>query len=129
MPDPESNNERLSSLDQLTSLVENRALSDYDFKRATGSLAQDLEFLSDALRRDADLCRVNRAFHAVHVPSFLAVLSMLDDIDDMKSISEDERHQIYSSINRASQLASSARERTEQSVLTEAKVELSELAN
>ncbi len=72
---------------------------------------------------------MNRAFHAVHVPSFLAVVSMLDDIDDMKSISEDEKHQIYGSINRAAQLASTARERIEQSALTAAKIELSVLAN
>lgn len=129
MPDTTSKIERQSSLDQLAALVENRSLIDYDFKRATGSLAQDLKFVSDALRRDVDVWRMNRAFHAVHVPSLLAIMSMLDDIDDMKSISKDERHQLYSSIHRASQLASSARERIEQSVLTEAKVELDVLAN
>ena len=129
MPDRISKEDRLSDLDQLALTVENRSLGDYDFKRATGTLAQDLISLSDALRRDADLWRMNRAFHAVHVPSFLAIMSMLDDIDDMKSISEDERHQLYSSIHRAAQLASTARERIEQSVLTEAKVELGVLAN
>lgn len=129
MPDTTSKIDRQSSLDQLAGLVENRSLIDYDFKRATGSLAQDLKFVSDALRRDVDVWRMNRAFHAVHVPSLLAIMSMLDDIDDMKSISKDERHQLYSSIHRASQLASSARERIEQSVLTEAKVELDVLAN
>ncbi|WP_170519469.1 hypothetical protein [Ruegeria atlantica] len=123
-----SDNERLRSLDQLALLVENRSLVDYDFKRATDSLAQDLKFVSDAIRRDANVWRLNRAFHAVHVPSFLAIMSMLDNIDEMKSVNEDERHQIYSSINRAAQLASSARERIEQSALTEAKVELSVLA-
>ncbi|WP_298848830.1 hypothetical protein [uncultured Ruegeria sp.] len=124
-----SNDERLRSLDQLALLVEKRSLADYDFKRATGSLAQDLEFISDALRRDTTVWKLNRAFHAVHAPSFLAVMSMLDNIDEMKSVNEDERHQIYTSINRAAQLASSARERIEQSALTEAKVELSVLAN
>jgi hypothetical protein len=129
LPDTISQDERLSSLDQLALLVEKRSFSDYYFKRATGSLAQDLKSMSDALRRDVDVWRMNRAFHAVHVPSLLAIMSMLDDIDDMKSISEDERHQLYSSIHRAAQLASSARERIEQSVLTEAKVELSVLAS
>lgn len=129
MPDTNSKDERLSGLDQLALLVERRSLSDYDFKRATGSLAEDLIYISDALRRDVDVWRMNRAFHAVHVPSFLAIMSMLDDIDDMKSISEDERHQFYSSIHRAAQLASSARGRIEQSVLAEAKVELSVLAS
>jgi hypothetical protein len=104
-------------------------LVDYDFKRATGSLSQDLKFVSDALRRDANVWRLNRSFHAVHAPSFLAIMSMLDSIDEMKSVNEDELHQLYSSINRAVQLASSARERIEQSALTEAKVELSVLAD
>lgn len=129
MPDTTSEVERLSNLDQLAALVGNRSLVDYDFKRATGSMAQDLKFVSDALRRDVNVWRVNRAFHAVHVPSLLAIMSMLDDIDDMKSISEDERHQLYISVHRASQLASSARERIEKSVLAEAKVELDVLAN
>ncbi|WP_299775430.1 hypothetical protein [uncultured Tateyamaria sp.] len=104
-------------------------MSDYDFKRAIGSLVQDVEFVSNALRRDHNLWRMNRAFHAVHVPSFLAVVSMLDDIDDMKSVNDDDRHQIYSSVHRAAQLASSARERIEHSALTEAQVELSVLAD
>ena len=129
MPDPTSNDERLGSLEQLALLVGNRSSSDYDFRRAIGSLAQDVEFISNALRRDASLWRVNRAFHAVHVPSFVAVVSMLDNIDDMKSINEDERHQIYSSIHRAAQLASSARNRIEQSALIEAQVELGVLAD
>ncbi|MBO9472881.1 hypothetical protein J7413_04960 [Shimia sp. R10_1] len=129
MPDPASNDERLNSLEQLASLVEDRSLSDYDFKRATGSLVHDVEFISKALRRDPNIWRMNRAFHAVHVPSFLAVVSMLDSIDDMKSVNEDDRHQIYSSLHRAAQLASSARERIEQSALTEAQVELNVLAD
>lgn len=128
MPNANSKDERLRGLDQLALLVEKRSLSDYDFKRAIGSLAEDLNSISDALRNDVDVWRMNRAFHVVHVPSFLAIMSMLDDIDDMKSISEDERHQLYSSIHRAAQLASSARERIEQSLLAEAKVELSVLA-
>lgn len=129
MPDPATNEERLNSLEQLASLVEDRSLSDYDFKRATGSLVHDVEFISKALRRDPNIWRMNRAFHAVHVPSFLAVVSMLDNIDDMKSVNEDDRHQIYSSIHRAAQLASSARERIEQSALAEARVELDVLAD
>jgi hypothetical protein len=129
LPDTISKNERLRSLDQLVLLVEKRSLADYDFKRATGSLSHNLKYVSDALCRDDDVWRMNRAFHAVHVPSLLVILSMLDDIDDMKSISEDERHQLYSSIHRAALLASSARERIEQSMLTEAKLELSVLAN
>ncbi len=129
MPDTISKDERLKSLDHLALLVENRSLVDYEFKRATGSLAHDLMFTSEALRRDPDVWRMNRAFHAVHVPSLLAIMSMLDDIDDMKSISDDEQHQLYSSIHRAAQLASSARERIEQSVLMEVKVELGVLAS
>lgn len=56
-------------------------------------------------------------------------MSILDNIDDMKSIDEDERHQIYSSIHRASQLASTARNRIEQSALTKAQVEIDVLAD
>lgn len=124
-----SDEERLLALDQLALLVENRSVVDYDFQRATGSLAQDLKFVSDALRRDANMWRMNRAFHAVHVPSLLAVMSMLESIDEMKSVSDEERLQINGSIHRAAQLASSARERIEQSALAEAKVELNVLAD
>jgi hypothetical protein len=53
---------------------------------------------------------------------------MLDSIDDMKSVDEDDRHQIYGSIHRAVQLASYARERLEQSAFTEARIELEVLA-
>ena len=67
LPDPKSNDERLSSLEQLASLVENRSLNDYEFKRATGSLTQDVKFISGALLRDPNSWRMNRAFHAVHV--------------------------------------------------------------
>lgn len=129
MQGPISNDERLHALDQLALLVENRSAVDHDFKRATGPLAQDLKSVSDALRRDANMWRMNRAFHAVHAPSFLAVMSMLDSIDEMKSVSDEERLQINASIHRAAQLASSARERIEQSALAEAKVELSVLAD
>ncbi len=129
MADSTPNDERLRSLEQLASLVENRSSIDSDFRRATGSLPQDVAFISNALRRDISLWRMNRAFHVVHVPSFLAVMSMLDNIDDMKSINDDDRHQIYSSIHRAAQLASSARERIEQSTFTEARVELDVLAD
>ena len=129
MTNPGPNDERMRNLKQLSSAVEKRSLRDYDFKRATGSLSEDLEFIAAALNRDCDMWRLNRAFHSVHVPSFLAVVSMLDNIDDMKSISEAERHQIYASIHRATQLASAAREQIEHSVLTDAKVEVAVLAD
>lgn len=129
MPEPISIDERLNSLEQLISLVEHRSLSDYEFKRATGSLANDVQFISKALRRDPNLWRMNRSFHAVHVPSFLAIVSMLDNIDDMKSVNDDDRHQIYSSVHRAVQLASKARERIEQSALLKTQVEVEVLAD
>ena len=66
MPDKTTKDERLSNLDQLALLVENRSLIDYDFKRATGLLAQDLKFISDALCRDVDVWRMNRPRAAVH---------------------------------------------------------------
>ena len=75
-----SNDERLHSLNELALFVEKRALVDYEFKRATGTLAQDLKFVSDALLRDAELWKLNRAFHAVHVPSFLTIMSMLENV-------------------------------------------------
>ena len=55
-------------------------------------------------------------------------MSMLENVDEMKSVSDDDRHQIYSSVNRAAQLATSARDRIEQSALTKTKIELSVLA-
>lgn len=124
-----SNDERLNALDHLGSLVETRSSVDYEFKRATKSLAQDLAYICDALRRDVGIWRLNRAFHVVHVPSFLAIMSMLDAVDDMTSIGEEDQHQLYSSIHRASQLAAAARARVEQSALSDVKVELDVLAN
>jgi len=129
LPDYERDEERLEDLTHLASLVADRSETDFEFRRATGSLAQDIDYISNALRRDGEVWRMNRAFHSVHVPSFIAVVSMLSDIDDMKSISEDERHQLYSSIHRAAQLASSARERLEHSALTETQVEVGVLAD
>lgn len=129
MSDADIHDERLQHLQQLITLVENRCASDYEFKHATGSLAGNLTFISDALRQNAGIWRMNRAFHTVHVPSFLAVMAMLDGIDNMASVCDDEKHQIYGSINRAAQLAALARERIEQAALTEAKVELNLLAN
>lgn len=123
------NNERLLDLDRLTALVEQRADADAEFRRAVGALTDDVQFISAAMRRNTDLWRLNRAFHAVHVPSFIAIMAMLEDIDDMKSIDAEERHQLYSSIHRAAQLGAVARERIEQAALTEAKVELSVLAD
>ena len=129
MPDFERDEERLNDLTQLASLVADRSESDFEFRRATGTLAKDIDYISNALRRNGEAWRMNRAFHSVHVPSFIAVVTMLSDIDDMKSISEDERHQLYSSIHRAAQLASTARERLEQSALKETQVEIGVLAD
>lgn len=128
MPDFERHEERLNDLTQLSSLVSDRSESDFEFRRATGTLAKDIDYISNALRRDGEAWRMNRAFHSVHVPSFMVVVSMLFDIDDMKSISEEELHQLYGSIHRAAQLASSARECLEQSALTKTQVEIGVLA-
>ncbi|WP_171179395.1 hypothetical protein [Ruegeria sp. HKCCD8929] len=120
--------ERLENLAHLSELVERRSSSSREFRRAVGTLFEDLKYVDEALRRDPLTWRLNRAFHAVHAPSLIAVISMLDDIERMTSVTEDETHQIYSSINQAALLAKDARRRIEQANLTEVKVELEVLA-
>lgn len=123
-----SEEQRLQSLDHLIELITVRASIDFEFRRAVGSLVDDLKYVSAALCRDAQFWRLNRAFHSVHIPSLIAILTMLENIDEMKSVSEDEQHQINSSIHRAAQLASAARERIERAELNKAAVELDVLA-
>ncbi|MEP3846116.1 MAG: hypothetical protein ABJM43_12330 [Paracoccaceae bacterium] len=99
-----------------------------EFKRAIGTLDDDLKYVANALRKDPEKWRLNRSFHTVHAPSLTAVILMLDDIDQMESVSEDEMHQIFSSISRASALAKTARKHIERSTLSNAKVELEVLS-
>ena len=87
--------ERLSRLDQLAELIDSRSVLDYDFRRATGSLAEDLQYISKSIRRDVTVWRLNRAFHAVHIPSLLAIMSMLENVDEMKSVGESVRSSVY----------------------------------
>ena len=123
-----TNPERLENLDTLIGLVTARVSSSRDFKRAVGTLSEDLDFVADTLRNDPESWRMNRAFHLIHVPSFIAVMSMLDEIDQMSSVTEDEVHQVLASVNRAASLAKDARQRIEQANLTDAKVEIEVLA-
>ena len=120
--------ERLENLERLSDLVEKRSLEDREFRRAIGTLPDDLTQLTEALRIDPLSWRQARAFHVVHVPSFIAIVSMLDDIDQMPSVTDDEKHQLFSSINRAAQLAKSARQGLEQSKLAQVRVEVDVLA-
>ena len=120
--------DRTQSLDSLAQAINNRSSKNYEFKRAVGPLAENLEYVSLSLRGDPQTWRLNRAFHIVHVPSLLAIMSMLENIDDMNSVSDEERYQINSSLHRAGQLAAGARQRLERSAFDEAKVELEVLA-
>ena len=68
--------------------------------------------------------RSHRAFHIVHVPSLIAVLTLLDDIDQMSKVSEQDQDDIYASVHRAATLAFDLRKAIEQSALDKAKIEL-----
>ncbi len=120
--------EKIKTLTDLSQLVEARSSSNREFRRAVGTLAADLGYVAEELRRDPQSWRMNRAFFAVHVPSLTAVVSVLDDLDQMTSFTDEEAHQVHASLNRASMLAKDARKRIEQSKLTKTKVELEVLA-
>ncbi|MEP4199187.1 MAG: hypothetical protein ABJL99_26470 [Aliishimia sp.] len=123
-----ANTERLRNLELLSELVQARTETNHEFKRAVGTLDEDLKYVVDALRADPDKWRLNRSFHAVHAPSLTAVIFMLDDVDRMTSVTQDEMHEIFSSVSRAALLARTARQRIEQATLTDAKVELEVLS-
>lgn len=129
MTEPFSNADKISNIEVLSGLVDQRTASDREFARAVGALNDDLKYIAEALRAESHLWRQNRAFHVVHVPSFLAIMSMLDEMAQMESISDDEKHQVLSSVNRAAQLAKDARHRIERVKFTEAKTELGVLAD
>ncbi|MEM9343102.1 MAG: hypothetical protein AAGA87_08665 [Pseudomonadota bacterium] len=120
--------ERLQNLDTLIWAISDRAKRDFAFRRAIGALQEDLSALSSSLSHTPDAWRLNRAFHTVHVPSLLAVVSMLDGLDDMTSVTPEDQHQINASLHRASQLAADARRRIERAALGETMAELAVLA-
>ena len=120
---------RLPNLDSLIEMVETRSTSSGDFRRAVGELSTDLTYIRAALCDDPEKWRMNRAFHIVHVPSFLATMTLLDEVDQLKSVSKEDRHQILASVHRASLLAQEARNRIEQVILADAKVELGVLSD
>ena len=120
--------EKQGNLQSIIKRVEEQSAANSDVRRAVGTLTEDLTYVSTALDRDPELWRLNRSFHIVHVPSFIAVLSFLGEIDQMRSLSDEDAHQMLSSLNRASSLAIEARQRIEQVKLSEAKVELDVLS-
>lgn len=120
--------QRRDALEQLSALVGQRAEVDREFRRAVGTLPADLAHILQSLVDDPLSWRLNRSFHIVHVPSLTAILSMLDSVDQMASVSEDERHQVLTSLNRAATLAKEARSRLERQAFSETKVELDVLA-
>lgn len=128
MPSSSGDHDKREELNVLTALVSTRLQSDRNFRRAVGSLESDLTYLAATLKADPGAWRQNRAFHIVHVPSFIAIMAMLDEIDEMETIPDDERHQVLSSVNRSVQLVSKARQKVERTKLADAKIELEVLA-
>jgi hypothetical protein len=125
---PSTDQEKLENLRSLSVLVQTRSASDREFRRAIGNLDNDLSYLANSLVAEPQSWRQNRAFHIVHVPSFVAIMLMLQEVDQMESVSDEERHQILTSIHRSAQLAKEARDRIERTKLTAAKVELEVLS-
>ena len=120
--------ERARNLDELAQAIRARSSGDPDFNRAVGAMEEDLSYILNALRSDPETWRLNRAFHTVHVPSFLAIVSMMRNIDDMNSVTGEERLQIYEAIHRAGQLVSDARHDIERVALHKAMVRVQVLA-
>jgi len=129
MNDTQLADEKLEQLTQLSALVAQRMAADRDFKRAVGSLKEDVDYIAEGLRRDPVSWRSNRAFHAVHVPSLIAVIAVLEDVDAMASVTPDAHHQIMASLHQAVALARDARGRLEQAALNTMKTELDVLSS
>lgn len=129
MPHDAATETRTQALDVLGKAVAARASSDRQFRRAIGTLTEDLAYIRAALLADPDLWRLNRAFHAVHVPSLHSVVLVLEDVDQMASVTSDDAHQMHVALSRAALLARAARERIEQAALTDTQVELDVLAS
>ena len=129
MTQQSSDREKLEALVYLSALVKSRSEADRSFRRAVGALPADLDYLVQTLEADQKSWRHNRAFHIVHVPSFVAIMTMLADIDQMETVSAEDTHQILTSIHRAAKLVTEARARIERIRLTDVKVELEVLAD
>jgi len=80
--------ERIENLTLLSTQTQVRASKDRAFKRAISTLSNDVAYIAAALDDDPEIWRSHRAFHIVHVPSLIAVLTLLDDIDQMSKVSE-----------------------------------------
>lgn len=119
-----SHAERLSNLALLEEKTRNRASRDRPFKRAVNTLPEDLAKITAALDTKPESWRFHRAFHIVHVPSLIAVLTLLDDVDQMSDVSDQDRHDVLSSVHRAATLAQDVRHAIEAATLEEAKLEL-----
>ena len=124
MNQTEKHAERLENLITLEVQARERSSKDRPFKRATGTLVEDLTYIAAALDADRESWRLNRAFHVVHVPSLITVLTMLDDIDQLSNVHQDDRVEIYSSVQRAATLAYDVRQKIQEAVLEKAKIEL-----
>lgn len=124
MDQTEKHAERLENLAMLEAGASERSAKDRPFKRAIGTLGDDLNYIAAALDTDPESWRLNRAFHVVHVPSLITVLTMLNDIDQLSNISQEDKDEIYASVQRAATLAFDVRQRIQEMVLDKAKIEL-----
>jgi hypothetical protein len=124
MNQTEKHAERLENLTTLEARARDRSARDRPFKRAIGTLEDDLTYITAALDADPESWRLNRAFHVVHVPSLITVLAMLEDIDQLSHVSQKDKDEIYASVQRAASLACDVRQRSQEMVLDKAKIEL-----
>lgn len=116
--------ERAFLLDAPIRAVRARAEADAAFRHVTGSLGDGLAHRAAAPGRDPAARRLDRAFHAVHVPRLPGVLPMLEEIDAMASVTPQDRDRIDASPHRACRLAVDARALVERRALDAALVDL-----
>ncbi|MBM7067166.1 hypothetical protein [Actibacterium sp. 188UL27-1] len=94
-----STSNRLENLLNLTKLVAARSSANRPFRRAIGTRRSDLEIIAQTLQTGPDSWRMSRAFHTVHVSSLIAVMAMLEQIDNMTSVSADKMRQVLASLH------------------------------
>lgn len=121
--------DRFRNLNLLVQFVSAQPVQGSVVRRAAQGIEPDLRYLMNALESDPETWRLNRAFHAVHVPSLIAVMTLLSGLDDRTVVTREDQQQITTAFQQADQLVHQARQRVERAMLDKAKIELEVLAD
>jgi hypothetical protein len=120
---------RLRDLNFLVQSISAQPVRGSVFRRVARDMEPDLRYLMTALEGDPEIWRLNRAFHTVHVPSFVAVMTLLSGLEEMTGVTREDQKQITMAFQQAAQLVHQARQRVERAVFDKAKIELDVLAD